>query len=155
MSYRLIFGYVVLALIALVLLVAVIFAIRLITLETPSASVPESTPPTYVVKEGDSLSTISQRTGVSLERIEQLNPTLDPLSLVPGQRLKLKVAPGPRRDPAADPRRQVPRRYVVKPGDGLLGIAQKTRVDADRLRSLNPQYDLDVLKPGMRLRLRD
>lgn len=153
MSNRLFFGYVVLAFFALVLLVAVILVVRLITLDTPTASAPKSTRPSYVVKEGDSLSAISQKTGVSLERLEQLNPTLDPLSLVPGQRLKLKVTPAARPGTAAR-RRRAPSRYVVKPGDGLLGIQEKTGVDSARLRTLNRQYDLDKLMPGMRLRLR-
>ena len=154
MSNRLIFGFAVLAILALVLLVAVIVVVRLITLDTPSASAPESTRSSYVVKDGDSLSQISQKTGVSLRRIEQLNPSLDPLSLVPGQRLKLKVTP--RRTPSARARRRKrkPSRYVVKPGDALLSIAEKTGVDVERIRSLNPQYDLKVLLPGMRLKLR-
>lgn len=43
----------------------------------------------YVVKAGDSLSVISARTGVSLERIQALNPQVDPQALQTGQRLKL------------------------------------------------------------------
>src|SRR5918997_1289539 len=114
MSNRLFFGYAALAFLALVLLVAVILVIRLITLDTPSASAPKSNLSSYVVKEGDSLSQISQETGVSLERIEQLNPTLDPLSLVPGQRLKLKVPPRRRASAAARRRKRGPSRYVVR-----------------------------------------
>ena len=154
MSTRLIFGFAVLAILALVLLVGVIFVVRLITLDTPSASVPEATRSSYVVKDGDSLSQISQETGVSLRRIEQLNPSLDPLSLVPGQRLKLKATPGRRGSAAPRRRKRRPSRYVVKAGDGLLGIAEKTGVDQERIRSLNPKRNLDKLTPGMRLRLR-
>jgi len=43
----------------------------------------------YVVKAGDTLSVISSRTGVSLERIQALNPQVDPQALQTGQRLKL------------------------------------------------------------------
>ena len=154
MSNRLIFGFAVLAILALVLLVAVIFVVRLITLDTPSASAPEATRSSYVVKDGDSLSQISQKTGVSLRRIEQLNPSLDPLSLVPGQRLKLKVTPGGKGSAGARRRRRKPSRYVVKPGDGRLGIEEKTGVSSERLRSLNPKRNLDKLMPGMKLRLR-
>lgn len=154
MSYRLIFGYVALATVALVLLVAVIFVVRLITLDTPSAEAPKSNRATYVVKKGDSLSAISEETGVSVERMEQLNPALDPLSLVPGQRLKLKVTPRRKGSARARRRKRGPSRYVVKPGDGLLGIAEKTGVPSERLRSLNPRRNLDKLVPGMKLRLR-
>jgi LysM repeat protein len=44
---------------------------------------------TYTVKSGDTLSAIAQKTGVSLERIQALNPKLDSQSLQTGQRVKL------------------------------------------------------------------
>ena len=43
----------------------------------------------YVVKSGDTLSSISIKTGVSLARIQALNPKLDSQSLQTGQRVKL------------------------------------------------------------------
>jgi len=46
-------------------------------------------PRVYVVKPGDTLSVIADRTGQSLETIEQLNPDVDPQALQTGQRLKL------------------------------------------------------------------
>jgi len=45
---------------------------------------------TYVVRSGDVLSTIAERTGVSVERILRLNPRVDPQSLRTGQRLRLR-----------------------------------------------------------------
>jgi LysM repeat protein len=44
---------------------------------------------TYTVKAGDTLSSISAKTGVSLERIQGLNPELDSQSLQTGQLVKL------------------------------------------------------------------
>jgi LysM repeat protein len=44
----------------------------------------------YVIKSNDLLSTIASKTGVSTERIQQLNPDLDPQGLVPGERIKLR-----------------------------------------------------------------
>lgn len=44
---------------------------------------------TYTVKSGDVLSAIAEKTGVALERIEELNPDIDPSSLQKGQKLKL------------------------------------------------------------------
>ena len=44
----------------------------------------------YVVKTGDTLAGISQRTGVPLERLQALNPNLDPQALVSGQRIRLR-----------------------------------------------------------------
>jgi LysM repeat protein len=52
-----------------------------------------STTPTgdvYVVKQGDTLAGIAQKTGVTVERLQELNPGLDQFSLVAGQRVKLR-----------------------------------------------------------------
>jgi LysM repeat protein len=45
---------------------------------------------TYVVKLGDTLTAISDRTGVSTAVLLALNPGLDPQTLQPGKRLKLR-----------------------------------------------------------------
>src|SRR4051794_24586491 len=43
----------------------------------------------YVVKPGDTPSQIAEKTGVTLEQLEQANPDLDPQLLAPGERIKL------------------------------------------------------------------
>ena len=45
---------------------------------------------TYTVKPGDTPSAIAEDTGIPLEELLQLNPDLDPQTLSPGQRLKLR-----------------------------------------------------------------
>ena len=45
---------------------------------------------TYVVKAGDTPSSIAVKTGVPLEEIQRLNPELDPQLLSPGDRIKLR-----------------------------------------------------------------
>lgn len=49
-------------------------------------------PRTYVVRAGDTLSGISQKTGVSLETLQRLNEQIDANSLRAGQKLKLRAA---------------------------------------------------------------
>jgi LysM repeat protein len=44
----------------------------------------------YTVRPGDSFGSISERTGVSVEQLEQLNPEVDPQALVVGQRIRLR-----------------------------------------------------------------
>jgi LysM repeat protein len=51
---------------------------------------PVSHAPTYAVRSGDTLSSISARTGVSLPTLEQLNPNVNPGALQTGQRLRLR-----------------------------------------------------------------
>jgi LysM repeat protein len=47
-----------------------------------------------------------------------------------------------------------PRTYVVKQGDTLLAISEKTGVSTETLVALNRDLDPQVLRPGDRLRLR-
>jgi LysM repeat protein len=44
----------------------------------------------YRIKTGDTLGAIAEETGVPVERIEELNPELDPQALVAGQRIRLR-----------------------------------------------------------------
>jgi LysM repeat protein len=48
------------------------------------------TPRTYTIKADDTLSGIAARTGTTVERLEELNPDLDPQGLVAGQKIKLR-----------------------------------------------------------------
>jgi teichoic acid transport system ATP-binding protein len=45
---------------------------------------------TYTVKTGDTLGSISEKTGVGVEQLQELNPQLDPQALVSGQKLKIR-----------------------------------------------------------------
>ena len=48
-----------------------------------------ASPETYEVQDGDTLDGIAADTGVSVEQLEELNPDLDPQSLIAGQELQL------------------------------------------------------------------
>jgi LysM repeat protein len=52
------------------------------------------------------------------------------------------------------PPRPARRTYVVREGDSLLSIANRTGVDVERLRALNPAVDEQALQVGQRIRLR-
>jgi LysM repeat protein len=45
---------------------------------------------TYTVKTGDTLGSIAEKTNLSIERLQELNPELDPQALVSGQKIKLR-----------------------------------------------------------------
>jgi LysM repeat protein len=47
-------------------------------------------PRRYTVKPGDTPSSIADKTGIPLEQILQLNPNLDPQTLSPGERIRLR-----------------------------------------------------------------
>jgi LysM repeat protein len=48
------------------------------------------TPKSYVVQNGDTLTSIAHETGVSVARIQELNPGIDPQILISGEKLKLR-----------------------------------------------------------------
>lgn len=50
----------------------------------------EKAPMSYVVQNGDTLTSIAHETGVPLAQIEDLNPGVDPQILVSGEKLKLR-----------------------------------------------------------------
>jgi LysM repeat protein len=45
---------------------------------------------TYTVKTGDTLALIAEKTGIPVDKLQELNPQLDPQQLVSGQKIKLK-----------------------------------------------------------------
>jgi hypothetical protein len=45
-------------------------------------------PPYWIVRPGQTYSQIAAKTGLSVDQLERLNPSTDPYSLVPGQRLR-------------------------------------------------------------------
>jgi LysM repeat protein len=47
-------------------------------------------PAAYVVQNGDTLTSIAHKTGVSVVRIQALNPSVDPQILISGEKLKLR-----------------------------------------------------------------
>jgi LysM repeat protein len=51
---------------------------------------PKTTAKTYVVQSGDTLVSISHRTGIPVSHILVLNPEVDPQILIAGQTLKLR-----------------------------------------------------------------
>jgi LysM repeat protein len=57
---------------------------------TSSTGKAKKGPRFYRVKAGDTPSSIALKTGVPLSQIQALNPDLDPQTLSPGQRLKLR-----------------------------------------------------------------
>ena len=155
MPLRLIFGYVAFTLVAILVAGLIGAAIRLMTQETPSSHPARTAHAIYVVKRGDVLSGISEKTGLTVSRLMALNPGLDPLELAPGQRIRLRPLSRQAADRARRRRSKPrPRYYVVRPGDGLSTVAARTGVPQFRLLELNKRAVRHTIVPGQRLKLR-
>jgi LysM repeat protein len=149
--------------VALLALAAVLSAVVLVVL-TPTGT-PDRRPPAtkaprprapvhrrhpyWIVRPGNTLGLISQKTGLTVAQLEAFNHHTNPRSLVPGQRLNLwRHPPAPRRQPPG------PRFWRVRTGDSFGSIAAKTGINLDRLEHLNPRVKPSTLQPGDRVRLR-
>jgi LysM repeat protein len=61
------------------------------TAPTATATAPaKGAPAVYTVQAGDYLSTVAERTGVSVDRLRELNPGLDANSMHVGQKIQLE-----------------------------------------------------------------
>jgi LysM repeat protein len=108
-------------------------------------------PPYWIVRPGDTLMEIAARTGVSVTQLQAFNPDVDPLALVPGERLKLWLHP-PKPTPTPVP--LGPLYWTVRPGQSFGSIAAKTGVNMLTLQRLNPRLKPTHVWPGDRVRLR-
>jgi teichoic acid transport system ATP-binding protein len=60
------------------------------TTETSAENETGSGRRTYTVETGDTLAGIAEKTGVTVEQLQELNPELDPQALVSGQKIELR-----------------------------------------------------------------
>jgi LysM repeat protein len=107
----------------------------------------------YTVRRGDTLSTISDRWGISLAILEALNPRLaNPSTIVVGQTLFLGRTPLVSLAACSDaPACYL---YVVRPGDRLSTIAGRYQITVQAILSFNPKItDPNAIFSGQTIRL--
>ena len=133
-------------------------AARILASLTPEKP-PQATGRTYVVKRGDTLSSIARRHGVSTKALAAANGIRKPSLLHVGKRLRIPggaddvvvadAAPAPERvRPAA-----AASAHVVQRGETLSSIARRYGVSASALASANGVSDPRSLRAGQRLRI--
>jgi LysM domain len=77
-------------------------------------------PPYWFVRSGDTYAEISAKTGLTVAELQAFNPDVDPLDLIPGERLNLwRHPPKPRLKPPG------PMFWTVRPGQSFGLIAAK------------------------------
>ncbi len=118
---------------------------------TPAA--PTSTPTSYTVRSGDTLSAIATRFGVSMSDLQRWNSIGNPSSIRVGQRIKVYGGKDSGA-PAASTKGGTTTTYTVRRGDTLWGIASKHGVSQSDLQSWNGIRDASSIYPGQRLKIK-
>lgn len=90
---------------------------------------------TYVVKSGDTLSSIANRYNTTYQTIARNNNISYPYVIYPGQRLNIGSSSNSRT-------------YIIKQGDTLSGIANKLGVSTSYLQSKNNISNINLIYPG-------
>ncbi len=103
----------------------------------------------YTVRPGDTLWSLSQRTGVPVDQLARENGIADPNHILVGQRLTLALPTPPAPTVPAAPTAV----YTVRPGDTLWGIARRFGVSVADLERLNDVSNPRRLLPGQILHL--
>src|SRR6185437_11255446 len=98
---------------------------------------------TYIVREGDTMTSIALQHRLSLEALETANPDVNANEIRPGQRLNLPS--GPQAGVST---------YTAKQGDTLAGIADHHGLTLDALKAANPHApNFDEIQPGDQFRI--
>jgi LysM repeat protein len=116
---------------------------------TDRAAIERKLPVYWKVHSGDTYASIAAKTGLSVDDLETFNPYVDPSTIQPGQRLKLRA-----KVPPPKPKPKGPKYATVRTGDSFGSIAAKTGKSIVRLQQLNPKLKPTTLQPGDRVRLR-
>jgi len=95
---------------------------------------------------GDTLSAIARRCGTTVRELLAANPRLpSQYFLLPGMRIQMPAPPPPPQGNTV--------RYIVRPGDTLLGIARRNGLTLPEIYRLNPNIDAASMRPGDVIRL--
>jgi len=136
--------------------------------DTGQAAQPGSASDTYTVAEGDTLTAIARRFGLTPETLRALNSIGDADSIYAGQVLTLvqpaapaaTATPSPEPSPAgtatpvpATATPESPATYTVQAGDTLSAIARRFNLDLATLRAINGIGDADTILVGQTIQL--
>ncbi len=130
---------------------------RKLQLGLPAITVSPSGGTTYLVQQGDTMSAIATAHGLTLARLEQLNPNAGHPSgnfndIEPGDQIRL-VGVAPDGAPSI-----TPRFYQVVPGDTLSAIAARNGLGLGEIETMNPSAghpagNFSILWPGDQVRV--
>jgi len=105
----------------------------------------------YIVKKGDTLTSIAQKLGIPLEKLKIVNPGVKSSDLNIGQKILLPSEKTTYARQMSTSGLSQAKVYVVEKGDSAYNIATKLGCSLEQLKKLNPNIDLSNLNIGDRL----
>ncbi|NJC22072.1 LysM repeat protein [Arthrobacter pigmenti] len=127
----------------------------LVASQVPRVMPMQSTPATYVVRSGDTISGIATRHGLKMHDVLKLNGLNISSIIHPGQKIKLSGSPS---TPTAPKKESAEANtpagtYTVKPGDTLGGIAARHNVSLGSVLQANGLSMSSIIHPGQKIRV--
>lgn len=105
----------------------------------------------YTVQDGDTLSGIASRYGISIEELESINGITDANLIYPGE--VLKIYPNENRNETNNTGQNFYSTYIVQSGDSLSSIASKFNTTTGELAQLNDISNSNLIYPGEILKI--
>ncbi|WP_309070879.1 LysM peptidoglycan-binding domain-containing protein [Arthrobacter sp.] len=125
----------------------------LVATQVPKLVPMQSSPATYVVRAGDTISGIAARHGLAMQAVLKANGLTVNSLIHPGQKIKLSGSTAAPAKQAAPVNRQSAATYTVKSGDTLGAIAARHGVSLAAVLKANGLSMSSVIHPGQKIKL--
>ena len=127
----------------------------LVATQVPRIVPMQSSPTTYVVRAGDTISGIAIRHGLSMHTVLKANGLKVNSIIHPGQKIKLAGSSGSAApaEQAAPAKKQSSATYTVKSGDTLGAIAARHGVSLPSVLKANGLSMTSIIHPGQKIKL--
>jgi LysM repeat protein len=108
----------------------------------------------YTLRSGDTLKSIAQKRGLTVQQVISINPEVKPDAVSAGQTILLPSGSLSSRDKEIlEGIGAVYRVYPVRKGESLTDIIKKRNITVQEMKDLNPGVNVDRLKEGQLLKL--
>lgn len=106
---------------------------------------------TYIVQQGDTLYSISDKFNITVEELQEINNISNPNLIYPGEILKIPTNKN-KKSKSVSPKQYI-RTYIVQQGDTLYSIANKFHTTVENILKINNILNPNLIYPGEILKI--